>query len=997
MKGRPLALFCACWIVGSSAAHLYDGLRRYAIVLGVILFLGILFYFTEIRGMLLTVLMTSIVLSCTYYEWNDLKNVTELPAYMEQAEGEVPGMTVELQGTIASKVEVDGDRVQFVLLAHKAREIGALDPNLQSSAETGTDEGAEVITDGEGAYGGRNKGSVKKENDVPTEAAPILNEKIQVQIRLLEEQEQTIADAWQRGDTLTMTGTLEAPGEARNYGSFDYRTYLHTQQIHWLVKAKGIDSIEHDLLDTLFDRHVILRWSDAAREELGGRMEAMFEEPHAGYMKGLVIGIGDEIDPDTYGEFSQLGLTHILAISGMHVAIYVSALLFVLSKCRLSKETALTITLFLVPVYVLISGSSPSVVRAGIMSMIGLYMARRGLMKDGLNILCLTALIMLLVEPYMLVNVSFQLSFLVTAGLMIFVPLLTPHFAKWPKILSGTAVVTIAAQLLSFPMTVYYFNQFSLLSFGANFLLVGFISFLVLPLGTLALALVYLWEPATKPIVWITEWLNSLTFDFVAWLNTFEQFVLIWATPHFMAVAAYYLVLYIIFLLLKKWRISRQPLTPRDEDTIPLTADHMIHSRGQQAVGIMPRKPGAFFLRGETRLQGAIDALQISSAWPELESVFGPQGAGYYARAPFHFFHKVLLAGLCVILSAGLFISYQGPYRASEGIVAVLDVGQGDSILISTPAGKHILVDGGGTIQFGEQEDWKQRRDPYEVGESLLVPLLKKRGIQQLDAVILSHGDHDHAGGLQAVLEDIPVSTFMFNGRMTDKDAFHELLQTALDKGVRLYEAYDGMVYEPDKDTRLTFMAPEAPPEEIHSETDDKKPLPVSEEQNHDSVVFKLDMEHRSFLFTGDIDAAAELDILDRLRRQSEPGSHEDTAHKRDAGEHSIASSEGDMEAKAQTKQQPPPPPQLVSQVDVLKVAHHGSKTSTTEEWLAYWQPQLSVISAGVNNTYGHPHPTVTDRLDQYGSEIYRTDTMGEVQIRVRDGVMEIRSKLGED
>lgn len=191
-------------------------------------------------------------------------------------------------------------------------------------------------------------------------------------------------------------------------------------------------------------------------------------------------------------------------------------------------------------------------------------------------------------------------------------------------------------------------------------------------------------------------------------------------------------------------------------------------------------------------------------------------------------------------------------------------------------------------------------------------------------------------------------------------------------------------------------MAPEAPLEEIQSETDHKKPLPVSEEQNHDSVVFKLDMEGRSFLFTGDIDAAAELDILDRLRRQSEPGSHEDTAHKREAGEHSIASSEGDMEAKAQTKQQPQHP-QLMSPVDVLKVAHHGSKTSTTEEWLAYWQPQLSVISAGVNNTYGHPHPTVTDRLDQYGSEIYRTDTMGEVQIRVRDGVMEIRSKLGED
>lgn len=125
MKGRPLALFCACWIVGSAAAYLYDGLRLYAIVLGVMMLLSILFYLLQIRGVLLAVLMTSIVLSCTYYEWNDLKNITELPAYLEKPQGEITGLTVELHGTIASKVEVDGDRVQFVLHAHDAREIGA--------------------------------------------------------------------------------------------------------------------------------------------------------------------------------------------------------------------------------------------------------------------------------------------------------------------------------------------------------------------------------------------------------------------------------------------------------------------------------------------------------------------------------------------------------------------------------------------------------------------------------------------------------------------------------------------------------------------------------------------------------------------------------------------------------------------------------------------------------------------------------------------------------
>ncbi|WP_258168758.1 ComEC/Rec2 family competence protein [Paenibacillus sp. AR247] len=131
-------------------------------------------------------------------------------------------------------------------------------------------------------------------------------------------------------------------------------------------------------------------------------------------MKGLIIGLQDDLDPETYAEFSQLGLTHILAISGMHVAVYVGCLLYIFSLLRLSREKSLLLVMLLVPLYVLLSGVSPSVVRAGIMSMIGLYAARKGMLKDGLNILSAAALLMLLWNPYYLLSVSFQLSFLVT-------------------------------------------------------------------------------------------------------------------------------------------------------------------------------------------------------------------------------------------------------------------------------------------------------------------------------------------------------------------------------------------------------------------------------------------------------------------------------------------------------------------------------------------------------------------------------------------------------
>lgn len=97
------------------------------------------------------------------------------------------------------------------------------------------------------------------------------------------------------------------------------------------------------------------------------------------------------------------------------------------------EEASLTAVMWLIPVYVLLTGASPSIVRAGIMGMIGLYAARRRLLKDGLHILSVAALAMLVWNPYFLVNVSFQLSFIVTAGLMIFVPKLMPLLAFLPR------------------------------------------------------------------------------------------------------------------------------------------------------------------------------------------------------------------------------------------------------------------------------------------------------------------------------------------------------------------------------------------------------------------------------------------------------------------------------------------------------------------------------------------------------------------------------------
>lgn len=872
MSRRPLLSFTICWIAGSAAGCLFSGRSLLVYLAGCLLLPAVWAISGGIRWRAAAVFILALAAAALYWEWGEARNVSELPEVLGQPAAELHEAYVTAAGVITSPVERDGDRVDFRVKLSRAV--------LNQNGDQATADEADADT---GATG----------------------ELVAVQIKLQQESEIAVAAHWQRGDRVVIEGELVQPQTARNFGGFDYRAYLLTQKIHWLLKGAGAASVKAEP-PLSWEPASVLRWNDHARNLLGAEMSRLFQEPHAGYMKGLVIGIQEELDPETFKQFSQLGLTHILAISGMHVAVYVGVILFLLRRLRFTRETALTVTLLLVPVYVLLSGAGPSVVRAGIMSMIALLAARLGLLKDGMNILAAAALIMLVWNPYLLLSVSFQLSFLVTAGLMVYTPLAGPLFRGLPDWLGGALSVTLIAQLVSFPLTVYYFNQFSLLSFAANLLLVPFITFLVLPLGTLALLLGRVWDAAARVTAQFAELLNNGTFAAVEWVNGFTAGVLIWASPSLLWICLYYGLLYGLLYALK--RRTEIMLVPQymDDETRPLSPAAVANNRSS-ALPFQPfPQPGA--TRGNS-----------------------------------------LAAVLCA--AALTLLLYKGYYAEDlngSGAISYLDVGQGDSILITTPGGAHILVDGGGTLSFGNKEAWRIRRSPFEVGAKTLLPLLKQRGIHRLDAVILTHGDQDHAGGLQAVLEGMPVSALLFNGTLADSEAYTKLMTAALAAEVRLYPVQQGRVLAPDNATRLHFLWPEPPakgqtlPDEV-------------EDQNHASVVFRLEMNGRSFLFTGDMDQEAEEAVL--------------TA----AQEYGISQGRP---------------------IDVLKIAHHGSKTATSADWLSFWNPAGAVISAGVNNLYGHPHGDVLKRLADANTGVYRTDRQGEIQLRVCKEGIAVRYKL---
>ncbi|WP_461203284.1 DNA internalization-related competence protein ComEC/Rec2 [Enterococcus sp. N342-3-1-2] len=244
--------------------------------------------------------------------------------------------------------------------------------------------------------------------------------------------------------------------------------------------------------------------------------------------------------------------------------------------------------------------------------------------------------------------------------------------------------------------------------------------------------------------------------------------------------------------------------------------------------------------------------------------------------------------------------------------ISFVDVGQGDSIVIQEKRNRGVyVIDTGGTLGF-ERQAWQQRS--YQSGAAYsLVPFLKGEGINEITGLFLTHGDTDHIGDALFLMQSIPVRTlYLVPGSQEDpriaallKDmpASTEVIWTEI--GQRI-----------GNEQSLHVLAPT-----------------YGEGQNEDSLVLQAHLGSHSFLFTGDLDQAGELDLL---------------AHY----------------------------PAL--QVDVLKLGHHGSRTSTAEAFIEGLSPRYGIVSCGRNNRYGHPHQEVLDRL--MGSAVLRTDHHGMIQ-----------------
>lgn len=252
-----------------------------------------------------------------------------------------------------------------------------------------------------------------------------------------------------------------------------------------------------------------------------------------------------------------------------------------------------------------------------------------------------------------------------------------------------------------------------------------------------------------------------------------------------------------------------------------------------------------------------------------------------------------------------------------------VDVGQGDSTYICTPNGTKVLIDGGGS----------REPEKYDVGKQILLPYLLDRKVKKIDYLMVSHFDSDHCQGLEQVIQNIKVKNIIIGKQASICKEFEKIMEMCRKKKVKVINVKRGGKINIDKSLYFEILHPS-----------DKMLDDGKGGLNANAIVAKMYYKTKNkktftMLFTGDIEKDAENELV------------------KEYGE--------DLK------------------VNILKVAHHGSKTSSTSEFLQLAMPETAIIGVGKRNTFGHPNEGVMKRLQEIKAKIYRTDLNGEITIIV--------------
>ncbi len=718
------------------------------------------------------------------------------------------------------------------------------------------------------------------------------------------------------GDWVRLNSRIRSLTNFKNPGGFDYKKYMAFKGIRATAYIKG---------DTLvvINKHPVggfFRIIENARSTFAGLIEKSGHTQVQGVLKALIIGDRSQISPETRQAFNRAGVGHLLAISGLHIGIVATVAFGFFHRLMTrfkpflwrawTRKGAALLSLLPVFAYGMIAGFTPSTQRAVIMVSVFLLTFLFEREQDPLNTLALAALVILIADPPSLFSISFQLSFTAVFAIIYGFSWVQKRTAAPKSQIKGQRRLRFISRLVSFflvsffavcgslPLVAVYFNQISLVGLAANFIVVPLVGFLTIPLGLVAL---FVSPLSTTVALWCIQagsGILTIALGVVQFFADLPFAAVKTFTPSLLEIGCFYVLCWALLNFHREPRFAA--VKPRSGAGASLTS---VTSNFEMSLSGVDS--------GLSKFQDIFRSLQ-------------------FKRISQSDLAKAALVLVLVTLTADTCYWLYQRFGYADLRVTVIDVGHGSSSLLEFPGGYTMLIDGGG---FADNS-------AFDVGAAIVAPLLWRKKIRTVDTLILSHPNSDHLNGLIYIARHFHVKKVWTNSEAQNTLGYKNFMEVIKNQKIVLPSFADMPRSHWINGVKLDFLYP---PQGFLMRKEKEK----WRNTNNNSLVVKVSMGSTSFLFPGDIMAAAEKELVGLAGRKLNS--------------------------------------------TVLIAPHHGSRSSSSTVFLGEVNPEVVVISSGRQSRFKLPHPTILEKYQHHGYSIFRTDINGAVSLSTDGQQLEIK------
>ena len=534
------------------------------------------------------------------------------------------------------------------------------------------------------------------------------------------------------GQELIVKGNYVEPEVRRNYKGFDYKEYLKTLKIYGIVEAEDISIVGKNKINPFF------ALANKLSLKIKNNINKYFDSKTQGIVLGIILGDKSEIEKEVIEDFSESDISHILAVSGMHMA-YVILILSIFFNGTIGREYGNILTSFVILLYMFITGFPPSIVRAGIAGIIVLLSENFRLRSDTWENIATSLLITCFYNPFLIESASVLLSYIGTIGIIslnknllnirknINKNLERKSLRKKSEILKfilnlsnnkifikleEAFILTLSTYLAILPIMIVIFNKLPL----SSILVPVIVGFFVAPTVIFAILFVIISFSKVDFILYAIVIIEKFLVNIIIKLseigsNLFLKNVLL-VTPNILDIVCYYMILFVSIFLIKIYLKRNLNLS-------------------------------------EMRVKNLISLLKYRI-----------------------YQNKQKLISSLLVITFGFTIFKYVPKNLR---IYFVDVGQGDCTLIVTPQNQKILIDGGGSLDKN-----------FDVGKRTLVPYLLDRKIAKIDYCLISHFDVDHIGGILTVMEELKVEKVIISKQGEDSENYQEFKRIIKERKIQV-------------------------------------------------------------------------------------------------------------------------------------------------------------------------------------------------------------------